>query len=420
MEDKHNTIYVGIDWDRKKSIACAIDNKGRVRTYRKPLRPTIESARAFVETIRRWHPEATCVRLAIESGSRRWVRLFLAAGALVHVIDGKRARRFAESLSASGAKAAHRDARMLLELARSPAHRRTPYVPPGPDQASLLHLVRLHRRLTEHHTRIQNRLRAHMSEHLPALDEVLTDLDAGWLVRLLRVAPTPGAFAALDRAGFERLLKGSRMHRTTKEKVWAAMTREAVLLDPVEAEMVAFTVGLELDQLVQVRAQIAQVDQRLTERLAADARGVVLRSVQGGGLHIGAGLLALCFGPGVPSHRDAAARQLGASPVTRRTGQQKKPSVRLRRSASSLGRHLAYLLGLQAVRYLGWARAMYQDGRRRGQTVGTAFRRVARSLLRILTAMVRAGEAYDDARYVCALKKKGVPWAQDLSLPAAA
>ncbi len=34
-------------------------------------------------------------------------------------------------------------------------------------------------------------------------------------------------------------------------------------------------------------------------------------------------------------------------------------------------------------------------------------------MLRILTAMVRTGEDYDDARYVAALKAKGVPWMEE-------
>jgi hypothetical protein len=56
---------------------------------------------------------------------------------------------------------------------------------------------------------------------------------------------------------------------------------------------------------------------------------------------------------------------------------------------------------------------MYVDARARGQTAATAYRRIARSLLRILTAVVRTGEPYDDARYVASLKAKGVPWASN-------
>lgn len=83
----------------------------------------------------------------------------------------------------------------------------------------------------------------------------------------------------------------------------------------------------------------------------------------------------------------------------------------MRRAASSRAKATTYLLGRLASQQLGWAGRMYEDARRRGQTAPTAYRRIARCLLRILTAMVRTGEPYDDDRYLAALKARGVPWA---------
>ena len=54
---------------------------------------------------------------------------------------------------------------------------------------------------------------------------------------------------------------------------------------------------------------------------------------------------------------------------------------------------------------------MYADARQHGQNAAHAYRRIARSLLRILTAMARDGKPDDDARYLRALQAKGVPWA---------
>jgi len=116
-----------------------------------------------------------------------------------------------------------------------------------------------------------------------------------------------------------------------------------------------------IEQLDVVCRQLAQVEGQLEERLAEDEQAVLLRSMSGVGLQLSANLL-----------------------------------------------------GLQAVRHLPWAQAMYAAGRKRGLSAGTAFRRVSRSLLRILTAMLRDGQVYDEARYVRALLAKGVHWAQEL------
>ena len=75
---------------------------------------------------------------------------------------------------------------------------------------------------------------------------------------------------------------------------------------------------------------------------------------------------------------------------------------------------MTYLLGLHAVRHMVWARAMYHAARNRGKNAATAYRIVARSLLRILTAMLRDGTSYDEKHYVAALKAKGVRWALDI------
>jgi len=63
-----------------------------------------------------------------------------------------------------------------------------------------------------------------------------------------------------------------------------------------------------------------------------------------------------------------------------------------------------------------WAKAMYDYKRGQGKSGATAFRCVARSVLRILSAMMREGIDYDDKRYLQALRDKGVPWAVGLEV----
>ena len=87
----------------------------------------------------------------------------------------------------------------------------------------------------------------------------------------------------------------------------------------------------------------------------------------------------------------------------------------MRKSVNPYARATAYLLGRLATLHLAWAAKMYEHGRSRGQTAATTYRRVARSLLRILSAMATTGEPYDEARYIAALKAKSVVWAEGLA-----
>lgn len=408
--------YAGIDWDRKKAVAVASDETGRVRHHRKHLAPTTSAVRAFLDTVRRWNPNAQTIRVAIEHGATRWIRLFYNAGAIVHVIDPKQAKRFAQSLSSSGAKDDARDARTLLLIAQSPPHRRAPWCPPEERTSAMLALLRAHQQVATQANRTTNRLRAHLAEHFPALDDCIRDLTPRWVGRLLRACPTPERACALNRSDFDELLSGSGIHSGTRERVWCALEETEVLFSGALCEALSLTVGLLLEQLSAAREQLSRLEAALEEQLSESRPALLLRSVSGVGLQLSAGLLAYCF-DGVQTHRDGASIRLGSSPVTRQSGP-RRAQVSLRRSGSSRGRQLSYLLGLQATRHLSWARAMYAAGRARGQSAGTAFRRVSRSLLRILSGMLRRGEEYDEARYIRALQSRGVDWAMSLEIPA--
>ena len=65
-----------------------------------------------------------------------------------------------------------------------------------------------------------------------------------------------------------------------------------------------------------------------------------------------------------------------------------------------------------------WAKAMFVDGRTKQQRTGTIFRRITRSFLRIVSSMLKNGTEYDEEKYIDALIKKGVPWAQSLEFSA--
>ena len=412
--------YVGIDWDRKKAVAAVSHHTGITKRIAKPIAPTKAAVNAFLQRVKRWNPEADSIRVAIEAGHPRWARIFHSLGAIVHIIDAKQARRFAESLSSSGAKDDHRDAATLLLIAQSPPHRRAPWCPPDARSAALLQLVQAHQQHTKELTRVRNRLRALLAEHWPALDEVVTTLSVRWFQTLLRALPTPRQAQALRRSAYEELVRGSGMHASTRERVWTALKATEVLLEPAESESLELIIELLVEQLSSGQARLSRLEASMDARMKEMPSAVVLRSVSGIGLKLGAGLLSLCFSGRISGGRDSASIRLGASPVSRHSGQMKKAHVHLRRSSGPLQQRLSYLLGLQATQRLSWARAMYMAGRKRGQSAGTAFRRVSRSLLRILTAMLRDGEVYDEARYIRALKDKGVPWAEDLKIPDAA
>lgn len=169
-----------------------------------------------------------------------------------------------------------------------------------------------------------------------------------------------------------------------------------------------------LDQLALVERQLHNAEERLDALTRKMPVREVLEGVDGIGLRQAASLIRFAFNGPLPD-RDTAGVLLGASPVfvgsARNQKGQAKGHARLRRSAPAGARRTTYLLGRLASMHLRWGAAMYADGRARGQKPATAYRRIARSLLRILTACVRNGTPYDEDRYIAILKTKGVPCA---------
>ncbi len=396
--------YVGADWSATKVVCSVAVGDGRVRGIRGCAR-TLADVTDLVQRVRQRHPEATEVHVLLEAGANGWLRLFDAAGGVVHVADPKQAKRFAESLSSSGAKDDRRDSATLTHMLRSPAHCPQPWSS-KPDLEPLERFAGAHEQVTKEIVRCQQQLRDLMREHMPLVDSALKDLRRQWARRVLRQVPTPWHASQLDSEDRTALFRGVRKKSRIALQDAFSQT-EAPWLTQTLAQAEALRIRMLLDRLDILLDQLDELDDAIdqaTEQLPV--RGL-LESVPGIAMRQAATLIQHAFGD-VLSHRDQAGIRLGACG-------QPQGHARMRRSAHHRGRRATYLLGRLAARHHSWARAMYQDGRARGQKAATAYRRIARSMLRILTAMVRNNETYDEARYIAALKARGVPWALDLN-----
>ena len=376
----------------------------------------LSSVRTFVERAREM-VGADEVYVMIEAGGKAWISLFAAAGAVVFVVDPKQARRFAESQCSSGAKDDPRDALSLANMCRSEPHRKQPWMPGSAELQQLDVLCGMDEQITTDLTRSKQQLRDVLREHMPLVERALAkDLTVRWAVRFLRRVPTPWHARKLTREAFDRLLSGA--HDATRARVWDALRHTESCLDPSVANVVAIKVRAHLDHLVLLDQQLAAVETAIDKVTAGMERRIRAQTMGGVAMKMAVALMQYGFGDEVPSDRDTASVRMGASPVFVGSGRRRdgKPKgvVRMRLAVSSRARRMTYLLGRLASQRLPWARAMYADAKRRGQKSAAAYRRIARSVLRIQTAMLRRGEDYDDARYVAALKAKGVPWATQL------
>lgn len=411
-------VYVGIDWSANEAACSSGIGAGAPRRLAGAKR-TLRDVEGLLDRVRKLAPENATVHVVIEAGAPGWVELFHHAGAVVHVADSKQAKAFAESLCSSGAKDDGRDSDNLVKMGQSPAHCPPAWEPRDDVRAQLEVLSSLHEAFSRDLCAAQQRLRSALREQMPALEAVMKDLTLGWVSKLLRAVPTARHASLLTENDVRAVLAGTGARETTRLAVLEALqATSAPWLSEGRARILALQVECLLTQVEQLGQQVSKIEAEMDTLTGQMELRKSLESVGGIGTKIANRLIRYAFEEEEPKHRDQASIQLGASPVFRGSAKDKKGRPKghaaMRRAAPPRARATTYLLGRCAALELAWAGAMYADGRSRGQGPGTAYRRIARALLRILTALHRTGERYDDARYVAALKAKGVPWAAQL------
>ncbi len=172
--------WIGADWDSEKCVVAY--GGGQVFKRTKVKRHPRDVGR-FVGRL------GECV-VGVESGDKLWRQ----AGATVHVFDGKKARRFSESLCSSGARDDRRSAEDIYQMVQSHAHRRDSIDECEGILAAFQRLLGMQEDARKDVARHMNQLTSLLRQVHPALACDLPDLDKKWVIRVLRAAPTPAAW----------------------------------------------------------------------------------------------------------------------------------------------------------------------------------------------------------------------------------
>jgi hypothetical protein len=290
-------------------------------------------------------------------------------------------------------------------------------VPDNEDQRELVELSSLHETLTAEGTCWEQRLRAVLREQFPSLEATLRDLSCAWTRAFLRAVPTPWHAKALSEEALRQTLVDAGARAKAQEAVLAAVAETETRMTETMAQAFGAKVQMYVEHIDLHTRQLKEVEARLDESTAKFAFRAQLEAIDGIGVKMASRILRFALHE-APASRDEAAVLLGAAPIFQGSATdargKAKGRVVMRKSVNPYARATAYLLGRLAARHLAWAGKMYEHGRSRGQTAATAYRRIARSMLRILSAMAITGEPYDEARYIAGLKAKKVVWAEGL------
>lgn len=408
-------VWVGADWDKKKCVVVWEDDNGKNKVGKVQRNPA--AIRAFVDQF-----EGRTVHVGIEVGESIWPRLWKNAGALVSVFDGKKAKRYAESLSSSRASDDVRSASALFEMVQSPSHRRGAVAELGGDSARMQMRLTTHEDAVQDVVRLTNKLRSALTMAHPAFLDSVSAPDAQWVLRVLAAAPTPKDWIELEQAERERLLKGTSTQR--RHAYDSALADDWQVISPGMEDAVRERVRALVAMLMAAQKARKAARAALDNEALRETRVDELRQIDGLGpvLAVGLALVLARAEEGQPHNRDGSAVLLAAAPVTERSGTKgdKAPLVMMRRSAPTIMKKIGHMLGAQLVAHYRWAKAQFAHFKRRGKTAFSSYRRIARSFLRVLVALRRDGSHFCEKRYIHAARSNGAPWALTLESDAIA
>jgi transposase len=389
-------VYVGIDWASRAHELCVVDEQGAV-VERFGFGHSERGVSGALERLARLGNPSE-MPVAIERPDGLLVDRLLEAGHEVVPIHANAFHAARPRWEGAGSKSDVGDAFRLADLLRTDRHRLRPLRPLDQATRELQALVRLRDDHVAARVAATNQLAALLGQHWPGAAAIFGRLDSEIALDFLERYPTPQHTARLGEARLAAFLRRhSYCGRRSASELLARLRQApqpAHLLDP---EIVAELVHAQTRLVRTLLATIADLDRAIAAALDEHAKAQLLRPLPRVGT-ISLGQLVAEVGPLLDrtASADETAALCGASPVTKRSGQQR--SVSFRHATNTKARKAITLYADNSRRASPWAERIYRQARARGCRHAHAVRILARAWLRVIWACWHTDTRYDPTR----------------------
>lgn len=402
-------VWVGLDWGSSEHSVSVV-NEDRV------LLGQFESGVGLMELgmlAERLRCHGEVAGIAIESTVNPVVRYLCNQGFPIYLINPKLSKNWRAGFSVAGAKSDARDGLVLaVELARR-YESLTP-LKPGNVDLELAGLCETVRDLVEQRSALVQRLEAVLGQYYPGVLSFFTDWTSPAAWRFINRFPEPETLAKTQKS---TLIKFLAANQIGLKPVWLerieARAEVAKWPRPANSPSLQLMALATTAQLLALQPKIDQCDKLIEEQARKSPQYQLLKSLPGAGNRLAPALTAMTT---IMLDNDNMLHALrcmsGVAPVEDTSGKRRK--VLIRRRCNKYWRNVLHLFAFCSTNSCEWARAFYKLHRERGDTHGGALRKLADKWLKIIRAMLRNNEVYDDARYVRELQEKHSPIGQIL------
>jgi transposase len=384
------TTFAGIDWAIRSHAVCVIDEHGTV-LERYEVEHTATGLRDLVHRLR----ASRVSGIAIERPDGPIIDALLAAELRVVVIASRHIKALRTRYGLSGNKDDHTDAYILADVLRTDGHRLRPLLPDTAATMALRTSVRARKDLVHARVRLVAQLRAHLELVFPGALGLFNRLDSPIAEAFLTRFPgaieaawlSPRRFEAwLVRRGYAGARRGAEFHARLMAAPAGVSGEEA-------STLAAITLGY-VRAITVLREQIADLETRIAEQLAAHPDGAIFTSLPRSGSVRAATLLAEI---GDCRERfptpEALACLAGAAPSTRQSGQHR--AVTFRYACDKKLRDALTDFAADSRFGNDWAADIYRRAIGRGKRHPHAVRILARAWVYVIWRCWQDGAPYD-------------------------
>lgn len=389
-------LFVGVDWSEAHQDVCLVDQHGRVLA-RQRIPDGVEGLARFHALLAEQAVDPQDVVVGIELDRGLFVQALVALGHQGYAVNPLAASRYRERHAVAGAKSDPGDAKLLADLVRTDRHNHRPLAGDSELAEAIKVLARTHQALIRarqlHANRLRNQLREFYPAALAAFGPQLAHPDA---LAVLARAPHPEQgrrlstrqlVSALRRAGRTRNLE------SRAAELRAALRAPQLEAPPPIAQAYAASAAAAIAVIAALNAQIAALQQQLSEAFTAHPDAEILLSLPGLGPVLGARVLAE-FGDDRTRYAHPKARKAyaGTAPITRTSGTKRVVLARYARNQRLA--NACQRWAFSAISSSPHARAYYDAQRAKGNGHHQALRSLANRLVGILHGCLKHRQRY--------------------------
>lgn len=388
-------LFVGIDWSDRSLDFHARRAEG-LELSTGQVKPNLAGLAELYEELEK-HGAPGEIAIAVETAHGAWVQALLDRGYAVYPVNPKSADSFREVLSAAGNKSDRIDAKVLAMMLIALRDYIKPLRPDAPEIVALRIACEDRNRLVEERTAKLNELLAVLKVYYPAFLGFFGGFANATALAFLKEFPTQKEMLGLSAKRLQSWLKKHQYSAPQRLPEMEAQLRVPVLqvashLQTSKAALIIYLAKSLITLQEEIEAREKDIDGQLDQLPEAGW----VRSLPGAGRTLAPAILA-CVGRDPQRFAEAAEAQalMGTAPVTRASGGMH--SVRFRRGCWKFARRTLQHFAEQSRRRCAWAKAYYEQQRAKGRKHHETLRSLAHKWLRIILALRRTRQCYDEA-----------------------